>query len=182
MALHAVAIRRSMNDYGMIREIYKKSFPRAEQCPVWMLRLMSHRKGIHSEAFYDREVLCGFCYYMVNEKTVFILYLAVNPDARSKGYGSQILTWLKEMYQGRTLFLDAEKKDEKAPNAVQRIRRMEFYRKNGILETNHFFDYDDVSYEILSTDREFGRKEYKENIKSFFRIFQQKKSGRDAPA
>lgn len=182
MALRAVSINKSMKDYRTIREIYKKSFPKAEQCPMWVLRLMSHRREIHSEAFYDCTALCGFCYYMVNERTIFILYLAVNPDARSKGYGSQILSWLKEKYQGRTIFLDVEKKDAKAPNAVQRIRRMDFYRKNGILETNHFFDYDDVSYEILSTDRNFGEKEYMENFKSFFRIFRRQKSGENAQA
>lgn len=181
MTLQAVKIRRLMKDYGTIKDIFKKSFPRAEQCPVWILRLISHRKGIHSEAFYDANELCGFCYYMVNAKTVFILYLVVNPSVRSKGYGSRILSWLKEEYQGRTIFLDAEKKDEKASNALQRIRRMEFYRRNGILETNHFFDYDDVSYEILSTDRNFDEKAYRRNFLSFFSFFH-RNNGNDAIA
>ena len=46
--------------------------------------------------------------FLVNEKTVFILFLVVNDKIRSKGYGSQIITWIKENYPDREIFLDVE--------------------------------------------------------------------------
>lgn len=64
-----------------------------------------------------------------------------------------------------------EAPDEKADNMEQREKRIEFYRKNQIYETNNFFDFDGVRYEILSTDPNFTEKDYVKNLKSFFKLF-----------
>lgn len=175
MSLRAEHIKKSMVDYESIVEIYRNSFPKIEQFPVWLLRIMSHLKGINSVAFYDGNNLCGFSYFMVNAKTVFILFLAVNDKMRSKGYGSQIITWLKENYPNREIFLDAEKPDENAENNTQRIKRIDFYQRNGIYDTNHSFSYDGVTFEILCTDKNFSEEEYNENLISYFRIFKRKR-------
>ena len=111
----------------------------------------------------------------MNEKTVFILFLAVNDKIRSKGYGSQIIAWLKENYPNREIFLDVEKPDENAENNKQRVKRMEFYKRNGIFDTNHFFVYDGVTYEILCTNKNFSEKDYNENLMSYFKIFKKKR-------
>lgn len=176
MSLRAEYIKKSMVDYDRILEIYRKSFPKVEQFPIWLLRIMSHLKGINSIAFYDRNNLCGFSYFLVNEKTVFILFLAVNDKIRSKGYGSQIITWIKENYPNREIFLDAEKPDKNARNNNQRMKRIAFYRRNGIFDTNHSFTYGDVTYEILCTDKNFSEKEYNENLMSYFKIFKKKRN------
>lgn len=170
MSLRAEHIRKSMVDYNSILEIYRNSFPKVEQFPVWLLRIMSHLKGRNSIAFYDGNNICGFSYFLVNEKTVFILFLAVNDKIRSKGYGSQIITWIKENYPNREIFLDAEKPAENAENNTQRMKRIAFYQRNGIFDTNHSFIYGDVTYEILCTDKNFSEKEYNENLMSYFKI------------
>ena len=173
--LRAVPIRRSMPDYKRIVEIYHSSFPKVEQFPVWLLRIMSHWKGIHSVAFYDGETLCGFSYFLVNEETVFILFLAVNDQIRSKGYGSRIISWIRESYPNRVIFLDVERPDENATNNQQRVKRIRFYQNNGIYETNHFFTYDGVTYEILCTDQGFSEEAYNKNLESYFRLFKKKR-------
>lgn len=175
MNFKAEHIKQSTKDYKNILEIYKNSFPAVERFPVLLLRIMSHLKGINSVVFHDGDNLCGFSYFFVNEETVFILFLAVNDKIRSKGYGSKIISWIKENYPNRKIFLDAEKPDENAENNCQRVKRIEFYRRNGIFETNHFFTYDDITYEILSTDKNFTEKEYNENLSSYFKIFKKKK-------
>lgn len=176
--LQAVRIKRSMPDYGDIVDIYKSSFPEAEQFPVWLLRLGSHLRGASSTAFYDEGALCGFAYCLANEETVFILFLAVSGKVRSKGYGSQILSWVKGQNEGKTVFLDVEAIDESAPNNGQRVRRVAFYERNGIHQTGSFFSYDGVTYEILSTDRGFTEKDYDENLGSFFRVFRRRRRRR----
>lgn len=175
MNLRAEYIKKSINDYEHILEIYRTSFPKIEQFPAWLLRMMSHLKGIHSIAFYDENILCGFSYFFENEKTVFILFLAVNDKIRSKGYGSQIITWIKENYPDRAIFLDAEKPDENAENNNQRLKRIEFYKRNGIFDTNYSFTYEDVTYEILCTDPNFSEEDYSENLRSYFKIFKKKR-------
>lgn len=176
MNLRAEKIKKSMTDYEQIVEIYENSFPKAERFPVWLLRVMSHLSGINSVAFYDRSELCGFSYFLVNEETVFILFLAVNSKSRSKGYGSQIISWIKSNYPNRDIFLDAEKPDENAENNHQRIKRIEFYRRNGIFRTNSSFSYDDVTYEVLCTDENFSEEAYNENLMSYFKIFKKKRT------
>lgn len=175
MSLRAEPIRKSMVDYNSILEIYKNSFPKVEQFPVWLLRIMSHLKGVNSIAFYDRNNLCGFSYFLVNEKTVFILFLAVNNQIRLKGYGSQIISWIKENYPNREIFLDAEKPDENTENNSQRVKRIEFYKRNGIFDTNHSFSYDGVTYEILCTNKNFSEEDYNKNLMSYFKIFKKKR-------
>lgn len=175
MRLRDEQIKKSMTDYEHILEIYRNSFPKVEQFPVLLLRIMSHLKGINSVAFYDGNNLCGFSYYLVNEKTVFILFLAVNDKIRSKGYGSQIISWIKENHPNREIFLDAEKPDENAENNDQRVKRIEFYKRNGIFDTNHSFTYDGVTYEILCTDDNFSDEDYNENLMSYFKIFKKKR-------
>lgn len=164
-----------MPDYGKIVAIYESSFPEVERFPTWLLRLFSHFKGIYSLAFYDGDILCGFSYFLVNDETVFILFLAVNGEIRSRGYGSRIISWIKNEFPGRTIFLDAEKPDDHAPNNQQRLRRIGFYRRNGIVETGHCFTYDDVTYEILSADKDFSEADYNENLASHFKVFKKKR-------
>lgn len=171
MKLRAEHIKKSMPYYNDILEIYKNSFPEIERFPMWLLRIMSHLKGINFIAFHDEDILCGFSYFFVNEETVFILFLAVNDKIRSKGYGSQIISWIKDTYPNRNIFLDVEKPDENSENNHQRLKRIQFYQRNGIFETGHFFTYDNVTYEILCTDKNFTDKDYNENLTSYFKIF-----------
>lgn len=178
MALRPEKIRRCMPDYKKIIEIYKMSFPKIERFPSWMLRFASHFKGVHSVAFYEDDVLCGFSYFLENEDTVFILFLAVDPQIRSKGVGSGIIAWIKNACPGKTIFLDVEKPDERADNNEQRLKRIEFYRRNGILDTGNCFTYDDVTYEILSTDEHLSEAEYNRSLTSYFKVFKKKKRGR----
>ena len=175
MSLRAEYIKKSMTDYSRITEIYKNSFPKVEQCPVWILRIMSHVKGTNSIAFYEENNLCGFSYFFANEKTVFILFLAVNDKIRSIGYGSRILAWIREKYPDRVIFLDVEKPDENAENNYQRMKRIAFYERNGIFDTNRSFTYGGVTYEILSTDRKFSEEDYNENLISYFKFFKRKR-------
>ena len=62
---------------------------------------------------------------------VYVCFFAVGVSYRSCGYGSEILSRLKELYPAYQIVLDIEAADESAPNLVQRIRRRDFYRRNG---------------------------------------------------
>ena len=54
------------------------------------------------------------------------------------------------------------------------MKRIEFYQRNGIFDTNHYFAYDDVTYEILCTDKDFSEEDYNKNLMSYFKIFKKK--------
>ena len=159
-----------------LKRIYKTSFPQVEQYPILVLRLLALKSNVNALAFFDEEKLVGFSYFFINNETVFILYLAINDKIRSKGYGTQIINYIKEKFHGRDIFLDVEAPDENADNTEQRKKRIAFYAKNGIHETNNFFKYDTVKYEILSTNLSFSEKDYNMNLRQFFKVFKNKKA------
>ncbi len=89
---------------------------------------------MHFLAYYDGDDFCGFTYTVENEDMVFVLYLAVNDEIRSKGYGTAILADLKARASGRGVALNIEPLDPHAANSEQRVRRLDFYRRNGFFQ------------------------------------------------
>lgn len=164
-------IKFTAPEYREIIDIYNNAFPKSERIAPWMLRLLSHKKNFHWLAFYDDNRLCGFAYFTLNDTTIYLLYFAVNSRIRSKGYGSRILSWIKENYPGREMLLDVEKLDENAQNYKQRLKRIDFYRNNGIYQTGCFIEDRQVTYEILSTNKTFDKKRFNANMRSLFQIF-----------
>lgn len=92
--------------------------------------------------FYEDDVFIGFSSVSLYKDICYIFFLAVSEKERKKGYGSQIISFLKEKYNKFTLLLCYEEVDEKYPDHDQRKKREEFYYKNGFkrnpLVTNEF--------------------------------------------
>lgn len=95
---------------------------------------------------------------------MYVLYLAVNDEIRSKGYGTKMLNQLKEMSAGKEITLNVEPLDKKADNYSQRVRRMEFYIRNGFRDTGYRLVDLTGEYSILSTADDFTIEEYKKAI------------------
>lgn len=138
-------------DVAALRRLYHTAFPKEEQMPWWVLRLVSLRRDMGVEGFYEGNLLRGFTYSVATEDVLFLLFFAVSDECRGQGWGSTILTQLKEEYPGRTIVLNVELLDPKAENYDQRLRRMRFYKKNGFFDTG--FDIDEVggTFRVLAT-------------------------------
>ena len=54
--------------------------------------------------------------------------------------------------------------DESAPNYPQRVRRKDFYMKNGFNETGLFLTYFGVTYEVLCRSSDFDTPMFKEML------------------
>lgn len=158
-------IDRRLKDYHRIMEMMVQTFPKEELFPLWYLRLLTHRKGIEYKAYYDGDTLCGFTYCVKSPEMVFVLYLAVNAEIRSKGYGSAILQKLKEENEGKTIALNIEPPDPKAANNEQREKRLSFYVRNGFYSTERYLGDKDERYLVLACGKEFSEDDYKEVLK-----------------
>ena len=152
MKLIVKPVRRSLPEYQKVRELMVHSFPPNERFSFLMQRLWALFPGNDFLAFYDGSVFAGIMQAFVTNEAVFILYLAVNGQVRSHGYGSRILDWAKDHYQHRCITLNVEPEDDQASNTEQRRRRMEFYRKNGITDTGYIFHEGSDTYSVLSTN------------------------------
>ena len=73
----------------------------------------------------------------------------VMPSKRGRGVGSQALKLLAEIYPEQYIFLEIEPENEKASNALQRIRRKKFYLRCGFQETGILWDMYGVPMEVL---------------------------------
>lgn len=108
-----------MNEYKDVRRLMKTAFPRNELIPLWVLNILALRKSINFRAFYDDEQFCGIMYTAENDKYIYVLYLAVNDQIRSKGYGTKMLNWLKSDTD-KIIVLDVESIDPSTENAAKR--------------------------------------------------------------
>lgn len=132
-----------------------------------LLLLLAQRKGVDFEAYYNDGSFYGFSYVVENDDLVFILYLAVNDEVRSRGYGSRILECVRDKAGERPIVLDIEPLDPNAENYEQRKRRLAFYEKNGYFNTGLILREGKEKYSILSTVENLDEKKLGELLRSF---------------
>ena len=161
MNLNIRPVNKNLKEYNKIKNLILTSFPKNERYPMWLLSLLSKRKCVDFLAFYDEEQFCGLTYSISSDKMTFLLYLAVNDEVRSKGYGSEILFCLKQSNSQNTIVFNVEKTNTNADNNEQRMKRVNFYLKNGFQLTDYeLVDGNDI-YSVLASDKNFSVEDYK---------------------
>lgn len=155
----------TQKDLPQLKRLYQAAFPFGE--PFGFLLMMAKRRDIQMHAFYDGDVFVGLIYLIFDHDKVYVLYLAVNPQLRSQGLGSQVLQWLSETFPTRKVFLDLEVLDDQAENAAQRARRRAFYLKNNFQSANLFFEEEGIDYEVLTTGESITADEYQTTMDVF---------------
>lgn len=134
-----------------IRRLYATAFPKEEQMPWPLVRLLILQRDVDVYGYYEGERFCGFTFSAATEDVLFILFLAVADDCRGQGYGSAILQLLKEEKPGRSIVLNVELLDPAAENYAQRLSRMAFYKKNGFYDTQYDIDEVGGTFRVLAT-------------------------------
>lgn len=143
-----------------IKRIYFDAFPKNERMPFFMMVAMSKLWNTQFLSFYDGDIPCGFAYFALNRKIVFVMFLAVDESFRSKGYGSAILMEIKNRYPDKKIIISIEPCDDSAPDIELRKRRKEFYKRNGYNETGYMIKLSGVKQEIIITNGDFDKKEF----------------------
>ncbi len=150
----------SQKDIPWIRSLYERAFPANERRPLDPL--LNDATG-HSKALaaYDEGSFCGFVCILEWSDIVHIIYFAVKENLRGRGLGSEILQAVHRENPNRRVIVDIEEPDSAASNNGQRVKRKEFYLRNGYAATDIRYNWLGTNYVILShggnmTDREFG--------------------------
>lgn len=165
MRLTFKEISRKDKDYKSLKELYIKAFPKAERMPFWYMARQARRDDIALLGIYDEDRLIGMTYIMVWRDIVYIQYLAVAKNQRGKGYGSRILSDLKERYKDCRFVLEIEEVIKEAPNYKDRQKRQEFYEKNGFYEPGYLLT-EGIRYWFMVVG-EFNADEYLSMIRDF---------------
>lgn len=116
---------------------------------------------------YNEDKFIGITYIVKNKDLAYIFYLAVQPDERGKGYGTEIINELKKRYAGMRLFLALELPDEQAPNYEQRVKRHEFYSKCGLNDLPCKIKEASVIYGVMGIGGNIKPEEYGEMMKLY---------------
>lgn len=144
-------------------KLYDAAFPEDER-KDWQLMLSKRREGVLTiEAIVSDggdflgEVIC------LNAPNILLIdYLAVAPECRGMGVGSEVLKLLAAMYPEKRLILEIESTFVDALNTEQRKRRKDFYLRAGMTPELWRVDLFDVEMEILTLSGNVGFDEYKE--------------------
>lgn len=115
---------------------------------------------------YDYETFVGLIYFVLLDGAALIFYFAVDENLRGNGYGSKILSAMKERYPETRLFLEIDKPDDRAKNNSMRLRRKAFYERNGFVPCGFSTGFL-VPYDVFSFGGKVTADEYRK-IMTFF--------------
>ncbi len=121
-----------------IKDIYFSSFEKKDRMPFFMMIGMSLLWNTEFYAFYDEDILCGFIYMATIHRMSFVMFFAVDEKLRSKGYGSRILEKTQMLHPNNKIIITIEPCDEETEDVSLRIRRKNFYMRNGFKETGYY--------------------------------------------
>ncbi len=119
--------------YREVWELYESSFPQIERRTFSL-----HAKATEDERFFpsvytsDASELLAICFYWDFPDFRYLEHLAVRPNIRSQGIGSQIIKELTT--DRRTVILEIE-----PPIDKQSKQRLNFYERNNFIHTNYKF-------------------------------------------
>ena len=162
------------------RFTYEDSFPPSERPPFDMLL------GLNNTYFcgvYDQGEYVGLIDTIEYKDMAYLFFLAIKKENRDKGYGTQILSDLKQRFAGKRLFLLAEEDGPQYEDNAERTRRLSFYSKNGFIPEGIKVVELGVTYEILSYNCSVGERDFfdlmstvvgEERMSLFYKDYQSK--------
>lgn len=168
MILNANPQQKTMRE---LRALYEKTFPRSEKKPFFVI-LRKRRKGTMEILSVEDEngVFLGFAITILHKDIVLLDYFAISPTCRGQGIGTKVLALLEERYAGKRILLEIEDPDEPADNTAERLRRREFYLRNGLTIQNYKVWLFGVKMLILTNRRTVTFEEYHEIFEQVFSL------------
>lgn len=123
-------------------------------------------------AFFDNDFV-GFAAIVPFESIIYLAFFAVDISKQNQGYGSAILSLLKESYKNKIIILESEsilgKSFENSTNKEQRLKRAKFYEKNAFKNYKITNTYFDESYDIYANSNDEKVIFYYKKLYEFFK-------------
>lgn len=116
-----------------IYKLYRQAFPHYERKPFAIIRSMYKRGNTDIWYFEKDGHFSGLVFTVNREEAILIDYLAVSSNRRGEGIGSLILSTMREHYSPKGIFVEIESAYTECDNLEERLRRKDFYLKNGMI-------------------------------------------------
>ncbi|HCO30039.1 MAG TPA: hypothetical protein DIT54_11815 [Lachnospiraceae bacterium] len=124
--------RAKKEQLAQVKQLYKTAFPKEERRPFFLLQL-EMKKRVMEILSVEEDGFAGLLISSFYKDLVLIEFLAIDDRRRGEGLGSKVLALAKKRYKGRRVLLEIEIPDEDADATDDKVRRKEFYARNGFL-------------------------------------------------
>lgn len=161
--MHETALKNPIGAAQWLRlyRLYRKAFPVYERKPFSMIRRM-YRAGKADVWYCEKgKEFIGLVTTVNGEDNILVDYLAVSEKHRGSGLGSEILQLIREKYSGKGVFLEIESVYEECDDKENRIKRKNFYIRNGMEPMNVMVLLFGVKMELLGFDCLLSFEQYK---------------------
>ncbi|MDO4321975.1 MAG: GNAT family N-acetyltransferase [Lachnospiraceae bacterium] len=137
-------------DMPFILDLYQKAFPQEERKPFSLIERKAAMGSMEILVLKEDGKKCGLAITAMGEELVLLDYFAIAEQYQGQGLGTDALFLLRELYRDKQFFLEIEELDETQPNYQERVRRKNFYLRNGMLETGIHVELFRVKMELLA--------------------------------
>jgi GNAT superfamily N-acetyltransferase len=145
-----------------VKALYESAFPANERIPI--KHLLDNKIKREFWAFFDGDLFCGFSNSITHGSITNIVYFAVVPELRSRGYGSKILQAIREKHPDARIVVDIEVEEDSkdAEELERRNRRRDFYLRNGFDSSPVDYVWQGEHYRLLSAGGTITEKEFRD--------------------
>ena len=144
-----------------IYKLYLTAFPESERKPFPLLIEKQEEGIVDILSIEEDDHFLGLAIMVRYLDMVLLDYLAIDESARNGGYGSLTLQALFEHYPDMRMILEIDStKEETAADLGMRIRRKEFYHRNGLTDLPYEVNLWGNRMEMLSNGRPVRFEEY----------------------
>ena len=153
-----------------VKALYEAAFPANERIPI--KHLLDDKIKREFWAFFDKEdgesgaapKFCGFSNSITHGSITNIVYFAVVPELRSRGYGSKILQAIRRQHPDTRIVVDIEVEEDSknAEELERRNRRREFYTRNGFDSSPVDYIWQGEHYRLLTAGGTVTEKEFRD--------------------
>lgn len=165
MSINLRPLNKSDDNYLKVIDLYKKAFTTVQHIPTWILRFKLRKGKVGFNILYADDIWIGLIYTSEFKDVVLVHFFAISESIRSGGYGSKVIDSMKVTHSGKRIVLNIEELDEQEKNYQQRIKRKNFYEKNGFRSSGYFVKEPGEKLEMLI----FGGNINKEEIEAMYK-------------
>ena len=156
--------------FPQVKALYESAFPANERIPI--KHLLDYKIRREFWAFFDKEdggdaatpTFCGFSNSITHGSITNIVYFAVVPELRSRGYGSQILQAIRRQHPNTRIVVDIEVEEDSkdAEELERRNRRRKFYTRTGFDSSPFDYVWQGEHYRLLTAGGTVTEKEFRD--------------------
>lgn len=149
MTLNTQIVTADFADMAALAKLNQAAFPADERLPLADMLALVATGVLKVTALYAQTHFVGFYAVATAKSVAYLSLLAIVPAVRGQGLGSQAITLLRHEYHDYQLVLDLEAIEPTATNAVQRVRRNQFYLKNGFVPSGVTLMFQGIAMTVL---------------------------------